>query len=191
MIKKVLFILILIVSSYGNEMKTLETNFQNMSLNIINIVQNKNTIQENRNEQIISAITPVFDFVLMAKLSLGKKWKTISKTTQASFVEAYVNRMKKTYSAKINNYTDEIIVINSTKQVKKTRAVLNSSLVKNDTKLDLIYKYYKPKKQQKDKFKWLVYDVVISGVSIIKTDKAQFKAMLKENSVEQLIEKLK
>jgi phospholipid transport system substrate-binding protein len=99
--------------------------------------------------------------------------------------------MKQSYSSKIDKYTDEKIVINSIKQSKKTRVLLDSSLVGVDDNTPVIYKYYKPKKQMKNKEKWLIYDVVIAGVSIIKTDKAQFRAFLKEHSVNELMDKLK
>ena len=99
--------------------------------------------------------------------------------------------MKKSYSAKIDKYTDEEILINSIKQPKKTRVTLNTSLVSAGDKLEVIYKFYKPKKQIKNKNVWLVYDVVIAGVSIIKTDKAQFRAVLKESSIDDLMERLR
>ena len=58
-------------------------------------------------------------------------------------------------------------------------------------KTEIIYKYHKPKKRIKNKNIWLVYDLIIDGVSIIKTDKAQFQAVLKEHTIDELMEKLR
>ncbi len=191
MYKKIILTIALTFSMYANEIQDIEIKFQAMTNTIITIVQNKNFTAQVRNNIIVETITPMFDFRLMAKLSLGKKWKTIDKTKQKEFIKLYIKRMKTSYSAKIDKYTDEEIIINKIKQVKKTRVTLNTSLVSSGDKLEVIYKYYKPRKQIKDKNIWLVYDVVISGVSIIKTDKAQFKAVLKELSIDGLMDKLR
>ena len=190
MIKKVLLILTIICNVYSAEIDDLKTKFTTTIDKVIVVVKDKKLLCEQRNDKIVQIITPMFDFELMAKLSLGKSWKTLDKATQEEFVDLYVQRMKKSYSSKIDKYTDEKIIVNDIKQTKKTRIVLNTSLV-GDSKTEVIYKYYKPKKPISNKDLWLVYDVIIAGVSIIKTDKAQFKEVLKESSIDALMDKLR
>jgi len=196
----IIFSLFLVIeTATADEKLDLQNHFLNKIDNIISIVEDKTLNRELRNNKIISVLTPMFDFKLMAKLSLGKKWKTLDKDTQKEFVKLYVKRMKQSYSSKVDKYTDEKIVINSleyqvnkrSKKVSHTRALLNTSLVSKDDKMELVYKFYKPKKQIENKNIWLTYDVVIDGVSIIKTDKAQFKAVIRESSIEGLIKKLR
>jgi len=191
MIKKLFLVLVLISTIYATVTEDLKVKFIERTNNIVNIVKQKDLQKDIRNNKIVEAVTPMFDFKLMAKLSLGKYWKTMILKKQEEFIGLYVKRMKQSYSSKIDKYTDEKIIVNSVKQVKKTRIVLNSSLVSVDDKLEVIYKFYKPKKQFGNKNRWLVYDVIIAGVSIIKTDKAQFKAVLKESSIDELMVKLK
>ena len=54
-------------------------NFNNTFENIIKIVKDKSLAKEQRNQKIVNAISPIFDFELMAKLSLGKVWKSLKK----------------------------------------------------------------------------------------------------------------
>ncbi|VAY87488.1 Putative periplasmic protein [hydrothermal vent metagenome] len=185
-----LFFITITVSLCSSELTTIKTEFQKVSQEIISVVQNKKLMKNDRNNIIIKTIVPMFDFELMAKLSLGKQWKKITKTKQNKFIELYVKRMKKSYSSKIDKYTNEKIVINSIKKVKRNRVVLNTSLLNDGDSLEVIYKFYKPNIQKKEKQAWLVYDVVISGVSIVRTDKAQFKAVLKDNSIDELMDRL-
>jgi len=191
MIRIIFFSMILVFNIYAMPIDDLQDSFTKTTNKVVEIVKNKDLNVTIRNDKIIDTITPMFDFKLMAKLSLGKYWKTMILKKQEEFIELYVKRMKQSYSSKIDKYTDEKIIVNSVKQVKKTRIVLNSSLVSVDDKLEVIYKFYKPKKQFENKNRWLVYDVIIAGVSIIKTDKAQFKAVLKESSIDELMVKLK
>ncbi len=191
MIKKLLLLLTIAFNLNATQIQDVQTVFEKNIITVVDIVKNKQLSADDRNDKIVKILTPMFDFKLMAKISLGRVWKTMNQDKRVQFTDLYVKRMKKSYSSKIDKYTNETILVNSVKQVKKTRIVLNSSLVSTDDNLEVVYKYYKPKKQLKDKNTWLVYDVVIAGVSIIKTDKAQFKAVLQENSIDDLMQKLK
>ncbi len=191
MLKKILLIITITLTSYATQLDDIKSNFQAVTNTILTVVQNKEYTSDVRNNIIIETITPMFDFKLMAKLSLGKKWKTLDQNKSKEFVALYVKRMKKSYSSKVDKYTNEEIIINSVTQSKKSRAILNTQLVGNGDTLEVIYKFYKPKKQLENKNTWLTYDVIIDGVSIIKTDRAQFRAVLKESSIDELMEKLR
>jgi len=193
MTKKILLLIAIFYTTiaFATNINNVKTNFTLTTNKIIKIIQNKKLDLQTRNDKIIEMIRPMFDFKLMAKLSLGKTWKILNKQQQNEFVKLYVKRMKKSYSSKIDKYTNEKIVINDIQQIKKNRAILKTNLITQDDKLEIVYKFYKPKRQQQNKNDWLIYDVVIAGVSIVKTDKAQFKAVLKETSVEALLDKLR
>ncbi len=191
MIKKILIVTIIALNVFSSQLEDIQTNFEEITKDVIAVVQNKAMATDDRNSKIVQIVTPMFDFKLMAKLSLGRQWKQMTKEQQNEFIELYVKRMKQSYSSKIDKYTNEKIIINNIKQVKKTRVTLNTSLVSSGDKLEVIYKFYKPRKQRINKNLWLAYDVVIQGVSVIKTDKAQFKAVLKESTISQLMERLR
>ncbi len=157
---------------------------------VLDVVQHKELSKDDRNSKIIELLTPMFDFKLMAKLSLGKKaWMSLDKMTQDKFVELYVNRMKKSYSEKLDGYKDQKIEILSVTQ-KKNRISIKTEVIDKHESLKVEYKYYKPKKQKENKDKWLIYDVEIIGVSILKADKAQFKEFLKTKTITQLMDEL-
>ena len=190
--KSLLFILLFInITLLADDKQTTQNEFVATFNKIIIVVKNKSLTKEQRDEKIVKTIEPIFDFELMAKLSLGKKWKRISKDEQKEFISLYVSRMKKSYSSKIDGYSDEKVIVNSIKQVKRNRIVLDTSLVGESDSISIRYKYYLPRKQKENKNRWLVYDVVIKGVSMIKSDKAQFKEVLKQNTIQVLMDKIR
>lgn len=189
--KSFLTIITLVFSMYASSTDEIKSKFELMTKEILSIVQLKEKNKDVRNLAITKTITPMFDFKLMAKLSLGKMWKILDEKKQSEFIILYVKRMKKSYSEKVDKYADEKIIINNVKQIKKTRVILNTSLINSDGKMEIIYKYHKPKKRIENKNIWLVYDVIMDGVSIIKTDKAQFRAFFKEHTIDELMEKLR
>ena len=154
--------------------------------NIITYLRDTSLEKETRNKQIIAEVNTIFDFKLMAKLSLGKQWKKTKKQQRKEFVKVFVKRIQQSYLEKLDLYTDEEVIIGDAKQTKKKRAVLTTYLVSEDDKKEMIYKFRKHKKRG-----WLVYDVNILGVSFIQTYRSQFSGVLKNKSMDELIEDLK
>ena len=178
---------ILTQSLAANEQTILKDHFLNKIDEVILIVKDKTLEKPMRNSKIVETLTPMFDFTLMAKLSLGKKWKTLKSNDRKEFVKLYVERMKQSYSSKIDAYSDEQIEVTKIKQPKKSRIELVTNLISKDNKLEISYKFYKPKRLKMDKDSWLIYDVVILGVSILKTDKAQFREYLQTKTIKDLM----
>ena len=154
--------------------------------NIITYLRDTSLEKETRNKKIIDEVNTMFDFQLMARLSLGKKWKKIKKKQRKEFVKVFVKRIQQSYLEKLDLYTDEEVIIGDAKQTKKKRAVLTTYLVSKDDKKEMIYKFHKHTKRG-----WLVYDVNILGVSFIQTYRSQFSGVLKNKSMDELIEDLK
>ena len=94
--------------------------------------------------------------------------------------------MKKSYIEKAHLLSDEKVTVNDAVQVKPTRIHLNVMIHGKDENTDIIYKYYRAKNRE-----WLIYDVEIAGISILKTYRAQFKEVLDGGDMQELINQLK
>ena len=182
--------MILSQSLHADEQTDLKKHFLDKIDDVILVVEDNTLSKDDRNAEIINILTPMFDFELMAKLSLGKAWKKMPKTDKPKFVDLYVKRMEKSYSSKVDSYNNERVEVKKILQPKSNRIALVTDLVSVDDSLDIVYKYYKPKKQKRGKDTWLVYDVEIKGVSILKADKAQFKEFLQTKSIYELMDVL-
>jgi phospholipid transport system substrate-binding protein len=186
-VKLVVFLGILLQVAFANDTSYVEQKFQQKIDEVVAVVSDKSLEKELRNSKIVKILDPIFDFELMAKISLGKKWRTLSKEQQKKFIDLYVTRMKKSYSSKLDSYSGEEIKVSNIIQPKSDRIVLESNLVTNDTTFEVVYKLYKPQAEKIDKLLWLIYDVEIQGVSILKTDRAQFSEYLQQNSIDDLM----
>lgn len=152
---------------------------------VIELLRNTEITKSERNRRIVETVNPLFDFKNMAKLSMGKKhWITMTRAQRAEFSKLFVLRLQESYLEKLDLYTDEDVVVEEAKQVKKRIHVLTRLVSKGDSK-DMIYKFYKSKRG------WKVYDVVILGVSVVQTYRSQFSGILKESSMEDLLARLR
>ena len=152
---------------------------------VIQLLKNKALDKKERNKRIVEVVNPLFDFKRMARLSLGKKhWVKMTKAQKKEFSALFVKRLQESYLEKLELYTDEDVVIEKAKQVKKRIHVL-TRLVSKDDKKDMVYKFYKSKRG------WRVYDVVILGVSVVQTYRSQFSGLLRKGTMEDILEKLR
>jgi len=153
---------------------------------VVDCIRDKSLDKKTRNEKILATILPMFDFSQMAKLSMGKKnWKRMNKKQRQAFNKLFVKRLQESYLAKLDLYTDEEVAVGEAKLVGK-RIHVTSHLVSKDNQMEIIYKFYKKKKQD-----WMVYDVNVMGVSIVQTYRSQFAGILKNQSIEDLLKKLR
>lgn len=183
-------VLLFAQSLSADELTDLREHFLKKIDEVVLIVKDKTLSKDDRNGKIVKSLTPMFDFELMAKLSLGNTWKELTKENKDRFVKLYVERMKQSYSAKIDAYKDEKVEVKKIEQPEPNRIALITDLVSKTEKLEIVYKFHKPKEKLSAKDSWLVYDVEILGVSILKTDKAQFKEFLQTKSITELMDVL-
>lgn len=174
----------------ADEKEEVKNKFLSKIDNIILIIENKTLTKDQRNEKIVDILSPMSDFELMAKLSLGKVWRTLNKQNKDKFVKLYVERMKKSYSSKLDTYNNQKVQVTKIEQPKPNRIELFTNILNGKEKFDISYKYYKTSKAKDKKDRWLIYDVVILGVSMLKTDRAQFKEFLRTKSINDLMKQL-
>ncbi|MHC3994551.1 Tgt2/MlaC family protein [Thiomicrolovo sp. ZZH C-3] len=152
---------------------------------VLEILNDHNQSKTERNTAIEQEMDPYFDFVLMAKLSLGKSgWQKATPAQRKEYVVLFERRIKDFYMSKLDLYKDEVITLEEPKQVKN-RIYLNSYIVEKGEKKEVLYKFYHAKKG------WLIYDVDVLGVSIIQSYRSQFAGELEKGSIEQLLNKLR
>jgi len=150
------------------------------------LLQNEQLKQEDKKIQIFELFDPVFDYSSMSKIALGKKWRKLSNDQKEHFENAFTHKLKQSYIDKLKLYTDEKVIINQTEKVKSTRIKLHTELIGKDQTYKIIYKFHRSKKNAE----WLIYDVEMIGVSIMKTYRKQFSDYLSSNSMDDLIKKL-
>ena len=151
---------------------------------VFTVLQKKDLSQQDKNSQVVEIVTPMFDFELMAKLSLGKKyWPDLSTEQKKRFTELFVERLRRSYLNKLTAYTDEKIVYESPVAVSK-KVHVPTLLISKGKEISMLYKLY-PNNNS-----WKIYDVEIEGVSIIRSYRSQFNEILQKGTFDDLLEKM-
>jgi len=140
---------------------------------------------EKRRASLRKVIHERFSFAKMSQLSLARHWKKRSDEEKKEFIELFGQLLEDTYISKIETYTDEKVVYVK-EFVKKKKAQVNTKIVTQTIEIPIDYRLYKTKNGS-----WMVYDLVIEGVSLVGNYRSQFDQILKKDTYEELLEVLK
>jgi len=149
----------------------------------------KDELAEDRQElyDIIDGILmPRFDRRFAAQVVLAKHWRTASEEQQARFIEAFYRALLRKYSDGILEFDPDMITVlpfrgDDTKKrtrVRSTVALDDGSTVSVDYEL------------VKRKAGWLVFNVVIEGVSYVRNFRAELDSEIRASSLEAVIQRL-
>jgi phospholipid transport system substrate-binding protein len=129
-------------------------------------------------------IFPKFNFLVMGKRSLGKKhWKARTPEERRAFVDVFGKLLENSYANKLESFSDE--KINYTDEIVKGKyAMVKTEVVRKNATINVDYKLIEGSSE------WLVYDITVEGVSLIKNYRSQFGKVIHNNSFDTLMEKL-
>lgn len=152
---------------------------------VLALLQQKELEQQAKTKEAVKIIEPMFDFPLMARLTLKKYWAGLDQEKKERFIELFKKNLKEFYIGTLNLYTDEEIVYKTPVQGKKKRKVLiPTELVSKGERISMDYKLYKSKNN------WKIYDVEIKGTSIIRTYQSQFYHDMRSGTIDDLLQRL-
>ncbi|MBE3021981.1 MULTISPECIES: MlaC/ttg2D family ABC transporter substrate-binding protein [unclassified Campylobacter] len=151
----------------------------------IEVLKNSELDNETKSKELFKIFDPLFDYKQMAKISLAKRYNSLSKEEQEKFNIAFEQKLKNSYIDKLLSYTNQEVIIQDATRPQPTRYWLNSQLISDGKTYDFVYKFYDAKERG-----WLIYDLDIIGVSVIQTYRSQFGDMLDNADFETLLTKL-
>lgn len=156
---------------------------------IIEILKDKEMMKPQktaeRRKAIRKVVSEVFDFEEMAKRSLSVHWQKRSPQERKEFVSLFSDLLERSYIKKIESYSDEKIDYLEEKIEGDTALVKSKITTKRNLEVPIDYRLLK-----RDN-KWLVYDVIIEGVSLINNYRNQFNRVIRQQSYEELVRRMK
>ncbi len=169
----------------------MQSNIKNeMSLKIhsaLNILKNKKESNRIKAKKIFKIFDEMFDYNLMARLSLGRNyWLSINKNEKKEFVKSFISLLKESFIEKLKLYNNQDMLIKDFLKSRTDRAKLVTKLVDKKNSIDIVYKFYYSKQKG-----WIIYDVVVAGVSIIQSYREQFNDLLNNMNFTQFLKKIK
>jgi len=153
---------------------------------VVRIVSDKEMKKndQKRRQMLKRSISVIFDYNEMAKRSMGKHWNQRSAAEKKQFSDLFASLLENSYASKIESYNNEKIVYLK-ETIDSDHAELKSKVV--TAKRDEFTLDYRMINQNG---KWMVYDVVIEGVSLVSNYRTQFNKIIMADGYPALVKKL-
>ncbi len=187
--KKFLTIVALLfsVTLFGMDSSNVKSQMDSKIHQALSILKNKQESTEQKAKEIFKIFDEMFDYRLMARLSLGKRaWMNITDEQRKKYVDSFIKLLKESFIEKLKLYNDQKIKIEDFLQTRSSRAILKTSIIDKKDKTEVDYKFYRSKKRG-----WIIYDVIVAGVSIIQSYRKQFSDLLQNSSFEEFLKDMK
>ena len=147
-------------------------------------------IQKGNKEKIYKLaeekILPNFDFNKVARLVLGRAWRSANEDQKKAFIKEFRTLLLKTYAVALSKYKDQEIKFKPTRMSGAEEIVIVKSEIVQSGAQPIRVNYA----LSQSSGKWLVFDIVIEGVSLVTNYRSQFSSEIRRNGMDALINKL-
>jgi len=126
-----------------------------------------------------------FDYREMAKRSLGATWNSLSNPQREEFVRLFAELLEASYADKIDRYVKNVRIDYPGERLDGEYAEVPTVVVRPNDRIPLTYRLHN------ESGTWMVYDVVIEGVSLVSNYRSQFSRIISESSYAELVQRLR
>jgi len=150
---------------------------------ILVILQNGELDVQQKRADISKIINKRFDFRAMSQRTLATNWNKTSDEEKKQFTALFSQLIESSYVGKIEAYTNEKVEYPGEK-VKGKKAIVETLILTSSADIPVNYKLYQKGDQ------WLVYDVIIEGVSLISNYRSSYQEIMKDEGFDGLLNKM-
>ena len=135
---------------------------------------------------VANVLLPNFDVDYAARLVLGQPWKTATPDQRQRFVKAFYHSLLTNYGNALINFTaGNFTVLPYRGDPGDTQATVRTEVKKSDgSKVPVNFTLHKTDQG------WKAWDVVIDGISYVKSFKTDFSSEVEQKGLDELIARL-
>ncbi|MEW6387217.1 MAG: ABC transporter substrate-binding protein [Thermodesulfobacteriota bacterium] len=126
-----------------------------------------------------------FDFSLMARNSLGPTYGRLSAGQRREFQEIFAALFQDSYTRMVLNFLKQETIKYQQERQDQERARVNTTIIRTNEAIPVEYLMLRQGQG------WRLYDVVVDGVSILDNYQKNFAQVIKSNSFDFLLGKMK
>ena len=140
--------------------------------------------EEGRRTALRNTIDQRFNYTQMVRRSLAKNWEPRSAQERQAFIKLFKALLEHSYANKLESYSDEKIRYVD-EIIKGEYALIKTEVIRPASTISVDYKLLNENET------WKVYDFVIEGVSMVRNYRSQFTKIIRKESYEVLVKKLR
>jgi phospholipid transport system substrate-binding protein len=135
---------------------------------------------------VANVLLPNFDSEYSARLVLGQTWRTATPDQQKRFVDAFYHSLLRNYGTALLNFTADKFVILPYKGDPADKTATVRTEVKKSSGENVPVNF----SLRKTEAGWKAWDVVIEGISYVKSFRTDFGAEIQQKGLDEVINRL-
>jgi phospholipid transport system substrate-binding protein len=140
---------------------------------------------EARHDQVRKVAERIFDYPDTARRSLGQHWNGRTPEQQQEFVKLFADILDRAYVSKIDLYQGERVQYTGETIDGNEATVKTMIAAKQGSDIPVDYRMHMKNGR------WVVYDVIIEGVSLVSNYRTQFNKVIQTESYDALVQRLR
>lgn len=151
------------------------------------ILEDSSLQNQERLDKLEALLLPHVDAKEFARRCLGRHWRDIDEVQRKEFTELFIELIKKTYGGMLNRYPGQVRITYDDERVEDNYAEVATRIFApiREAPFDVRYRMHQTNER------WLIYDVVLENVSMVRNYRNQFNRILNKHSFADLIARLK
>jgi phospholipid transport system substrate-binding protein len=135
---------------------------------------------------VSEVVFPHFDFGIMSQWVLGDSWKDADEPTREAFIEEFRKLLVRTYATALLGFSNQAIMYPDVEQkgTGKTATVKQEIAQPGGGSIPIVYRLHNRSGD------WKVFDVSVDGVSLVKTYRASFGPVIRNDGLAGLIQSM-
>jgi phospholipid transport system substrate-binding protein len=151
---------------------------------VMGIQNNPALSTQARSQAIHQIIARNFDFDLMAKDSLGSSYGRLSGGQRQEFTRTFSYLFQDSYTRLVLNFLKKENIQYKQELPEGSKARVDTAIVRTNENIPVTYLMHTAPQG------WILYDVIVDGVSILQNYKTQFAQVIHTKSFEFLLNKM-
>ncbi len=154
--------------------------------NVFAVMSNKTLSKDQKKSNVVEIANSVFDYSLIAKLTLGKKyWIQFDTKQRAEFINLFKEWYQNTFVNRLDLFSDE--KVNFLPPILKDEKNVNipTVLLSKGEECPILYKMFKTENG------WKIRDITIKGISQLRSYQSQYRNTIRNIGIEGLLTKMR
>ncbi len=193
---KVLLILFLTISMFTSFSarageKEAANFIDDLASRVIGIVKREDLSETTKETKLNEIFFRSVDTKWIGRFSLGRYWRVITPEQQKEFLDVYSKYLAGLYVPNFRKYTGDVIKVTNSKEIRPNEYFVQTLLISGTNKAGNIQINYMIKQDSKGIEKFIIFDIIAEGVSLITTQRAELGSVMADNGFNKMMSLLR
>lgn len=136
---------------------------------------------QDRLPEIRTRMSETFATEVIVQRAFGRNWQKLSPAQQAEAVDLLGRLVIRTYAAQLSTGDRPVITVTASREIGPDRREIVSTVARQGDRVNVVYRL------GRIAGKWMVYDVLAEGISVVGNYRQQFDAHFQKGSGAELL----